>query len=215
MLKPKEKATSFNNRKLVGTNVKNYLLEKFPGYTQVISMAKKVINMESFLQRNYGVPNDGDCSLTSIMTCIYYYTEGKIKDTVIYDVVRKHAEKLFFSKEIGTNPLLIKTIYDKSLAELKINRKTYSGYLKNIGYNLSVIKNSLHKNNPLIFSMFNDGRNYYKNHSIVILGYETFRLKADDGKIKNVDMLIIYDNWSKNIGYVDYDLVSEISCINY
>ena len=63
--------------------------------------------------------------------------------------------------------------------------------------------------------MFNDGRNYYKNHSIVILGYETFRLKADDGKIKNVDMLIIYDNWSKNIGYVDYDLVSEISCINY
>ena len=36
----------------------------------------------------------------------------------------------FFLKE--TNPLLIKTIYDKSLAELKINRKTYSGYLKNM-----------------------------------------------------------------------------------
>lgn len=31
MLKPKEKATSFNNRKLVDTNVKKYLLEKFPG----------------------------------------------------------------------------------------------------------------------------------------------------------------------------------------
>ena len=203
--------SKFNKKRLTEYNIKKYLLEKYPDCGEsIISVNRKVINMEGFCQSDYGIPKDSDCTLTSIMTCIYYYLKNQLNDVAIYNTVRKTANKYFFSSSFGTNPIIIKNIYDKSLKAFNINYKTKSGYLKNIGYNLAAIKNSINKNNPVIISMFNDGRDYYKNHSIVIIGYETFKIKE-----KKVDMLIVYDNWGKSKSYIDYNTISIISCINF
>ena len=52
--------------------------------------------------------------------------------------------------------------------------------------------------------MWKDGLEYYKNHSVLIVGY----LQTVDKK-----MLVIYDNWFKSVSYIDYDKLSVISSI--
>ena len=58
--------------------------------------------------------------------------------------------------------------------------------------------------------MMNDGRSFYKNHSIVVIGYN--RYKIDNREIR---ILAIYDNWAKEVRYIDYERLSMISSINY
>ena len=58
--------------------------------------------------------------------------------------------------------------------------------------------------------MWNDGRDIYKNHSVVVAGYQCYKI---DGK--DVRLLAIYDNWAKEIRYIDYKKLSIISSIHY
>ena len=55
--------------------------------------------------------------------------------------------------------------------------------------------------------MNNDGRNYYINHSVIIVGYMEYT--------SNCKMLIVYDNWDESVSYIDFNKLSKISCINY
>lgn len=128
-------------------------------------------------------------------------------------MVREYAKDYFYTDKLGTIPVFARTIFNKSLKALDINYKVKSYYLKNIGFNLNTIKKSLNKNIPVVFSVTNDGRNYYKAHSITIVGYETFKLEKEGIVPKEVTMLIVYDNWSKIYSYVDYDKVSILSSI--
>jgi hypothetical protein len=86
----------------------------------------------------------------------------------------------------------------------------YVGYMKNIGFKFETIKSEIHKNNPLILSVLKDGNDYYKNHSITIIGYELYRI---NGQL--IPMLVIYDNWYSSISYVDYNKMSTIASIHY
>lgn len=83
-------------------------------------------------------------------------------------------------------------------------------YLKNIGFNFNTIKKQLDQGNPVIISMMNDGRNVYKNHSIVVIGYNVYKIDNRDIRI-----LAVYDNWSREVRYIDYERLSIISSINY
>ena len=58
----------------------------------------------------------------------------------------------------------------------------------------------------MVLSLWNDGRNYYKNHSVIIVGFNEFKTKK---------ILTVYDNWHETLSYIDYDKLSIISCINY
>ena len=86
------------------------------------------------------------------------------------------------------------------------NVKSQVRYLKGVGYNWNIIKNNIQNNIPMILSLWNDGRNYYKNHSVIIVGFNEFKTKK---------ILTVYDNWHETLSYIDYDKLSIISCINY
>lgn len=57
----------------------------------------------------------------------------------------------------------------------------------------------------MLLNLWNDGRNYYKNHSVLIIGYKITE--------NNDFILTIYDNWYKHNSYIDYNKLSIISSI--
>lgn len=204
---------NYDRMRIISDTAEPYLLNEFPQYNKIKRIKKHTIEMTPFLQSHYGDPGDGDCTLCSIMTQVYYFLNGKYDDNTIYNFIRPLAKKYFFTNQYGTIPIFAQTIFNQTLKNFGLKRRVRSFYFKNIGYNIKFIKKQLDKNIPILFSIFKDGRNYYTSHSITIIGYETFRLEKSGLAPKNVDMLIVYDNWSKTQSYVDYNKVSTISSI--
>ena len=124
-------------------------------------------------------------------------------------MVEKYAKKFGCYKGNGTNPLAIKRIFDAAAKELKVSiYPTSSGYLKNVGYNFNKIMNLIDNKIPVVISINNDGRNYYRNHSMTIMGYTNYRITQKTGKIVNRSFLNVYDNWRFIFGYIDYKVLS-------
>ena len=94
---------------------------------------------------------------------------------------------------------------------MKINLKTKSAYIKGVGFNLNSIKTILNNQKPIILTMHNDGRDYYKMHSVTVIGYDIYSLNNK----KIIPFLLVYDNWTKISNYIDYTRLSSLSCINY
>jgi uridylate kinase len=72
------------------------------------------------------------------------------------------------------------------------------------------IKKCIDNNIPVVLSITNDGRGYYKNHSVTVVGYRIY--KADNKEIK---MLILYDNWAFSESLLDYNKLSVLSAIYF
>ena len=185
----------FEGKRLSNTNIGQYINStKF--YPVIIN------NIQSLLQDNYGKGND--CTLTSITTVIkYFLPKENILD--IYNEVEKIAKKHGYFGSYGTPSLMISCVYQKSLNKYSINKKIKSYYLKGIGFNFDQIKRDINNHNPVLLNLWKDGRNYYKNHTVLIVGY----LEKNNHKI-----LAVYDNWNLGISYIDYDLLSTTSSIN-
>lgn len=154
-------------------------------------ICKKSLKCKALLQKNYGDVND--CTLTS-MACIF--------GEEYYDKIEKTAIKYGHNTRNGTNPFTVKQI----MTSLGFNGTAYSSYGKNIGYNYTKIKSLIDNNILIILNITNDGRNYYKNHSVTIIGYEEY---------VNHKFLLVYDNWCENVCYIDYDKLCVVSSINW
>lgn len=203
MLKPKE---STGLKRLSEINIKEYIEGTY--HSSAVQVAdKQIADFTPLLQEHYG--GDNDCTLTCITAIIYYITNKKYKTASIYNDVESVAKKHFYRGSNGTHPITIKSIFDNSLKKYG-NKKSKSGHLKNVGYNLNMIVSQINKNNPLILSLSNDGLGCYKNHSVVVIGYRTYSV---GDKIKTV--LKIHDNWTKRVGYLDYEKISSVSTLNY
>ena len=171
-------------------------------YRNPILLENKLIaGFKPFLQENYGGTND--CTLCSISAIASFKNDYQKPFERIYNKVANVASTYCFNSEsFGIIPVFIKNIIDKSF-----HTKSKVRYLKNIGYTWSNLKTLLNHNIPVILSMNNDGRNYYINHSITIVGYLEYTNKCK--------MLMIYDNWYDTISYIDFNKLSTISCVNY
>ena len=199
----------YNSKRLCLTNIEDYLKKKYNA-KEVKETSSKVLKITPLLQRDYGEEND--CTLTSITTCVNYYTKGSHQVTAIYDKVEKVAKKFFYKGNVGTFPLFIQQIYNEVLKVFPCSKtKTAQGYLKGVGFNFNTIKNVINKSTPMILSINDDGRKYYKNHSITIIGYKTYKI---DNK-HEAKILVLYDNWHKSESLLDYDILSVIASINY
>lgn len=204
MIAPKD----FNNKRLTAANIGAYLKKKF-NTEDVQQVSSKVLKIAPLLQNDYG--EAGDCTLTSITTCVNYYRAGQSSIQEIYDYVEKVARKWGYNGNVGTFPLFIQRIYNEVLKKFPCAKKrTAQGYIKNVGFNFNTIRNIINKSTPIVLSVNNDGRNYYKNHSITIVGYKVFKVNK-----RTVNMLVVYDNWYKNEAYVDWDALPIIASINY
>lgn len=170
-------------------------------FTKVIQ-SRQINDISPLLQDDYG--KDNDCTLTSITTVIKWL-KPSLSINNIYNNVEKIAKKFLYTGNFGTLTLTIKSIYKQSLQVFGINKKVKSYYLKNIGFNKDIIINNINNNQPVLLNLWNDGRNYYKNHSVLIIGYKITE--------NNDFILTIYDNWYKHNSYIDYNKLSIISSI--
>ena len=179
--------------RLYDKNIGSYLKD------QDLIEEKIISRFFPLLQSNFGGPND--CTLTSITAVYAFVNKYKESFNSIYDQVETVAKKHFFTAKTGTAVVLIKSIIDKTFST-----KSHSKYLKGIGFNWFNIKNNIKNNIPMILSTNNDGRNYYKNHTVIIVGYKEYNLTR---------LLVVYDNWNNTYSYIDYDILSIFSAINY
>ena len=187
----------FERQRINNDNLSAYLHEQ--NYYQKI-----LGNIQPLLQCDYGEAND--CTLTSITTVIHSYLPS-VSINTIYNQVETIAKRYGYTGIKGTQPIIIRTIYQESLNAFKIPWHARSKYLKGIGFTWNFIKENFeHGNAPIILNLWKDGRNYYYNHTVLIIGY------LESG---NKKMLAVYDNWFEDISYIDYGKLSTICSIQY
>ena len=173
-----------------------------------VKSEKEIENILGLLQRNYG--QEQDCTLTSLTALLLHYTKKNgVQD--IYHEVERIATKLGYKGNIGTNPLVIRCLMQSLLKRYQIKKTCYSGYLKSIGFTINSLKKLLDKDIPIILNLSDDGRKYYKNHSVLVIGYKEIVLSNK----KTMFFLKVKDNWNKETSYIDYAKLSIISSINY
>ena len=172
---------------------KDNLAKEYPNLGKRLS--EKSVKTTPLLQNDYGEAND--CTLTSIC-----YIFGADK----YDLVETIARKYGYRGEVGTNPLFVKRIILGVAKKLGIKMTVYACYGKNICWCYETVKRNIDSGNILLLNLWDDGRKYYHNHTVVIVGYAEY----EGGKF-----LLINDNWSKVTSYIDYNKLSVISSINY
>ena len=190
-------------------NLDKYLKETY-GDGEIQEIEQKTVSMRGLNQNDYG--KRLDCTITSITMVIRYYCDYTIEVEEIYDFVEKTAKKFLYDGEKwGTAFAVIKPIFDISLKHFGLEKSRKQYLIKScLGYNFDIIKRQLNLLRPIILSMRNDGRNYYMNHTVVIMGYRLMRVGDTV-----VPILIVLDNWTKLVSYIDYNVLSTISSINF
>lgn len=147
---------------------------------------------KALVQADYG--KDLDCTITSLA----YVFGGAEK----YDEVERIATQYGYNGDkTGTCPLVIKKIMKRMGAK---NPK--SAYGKGIGWSFETIVKIVDKGTPILLNMWDDGRHWYHDHTVTVIGYEEY---------KNARFLVVYDNWVAAPSMIDYDKLSIISSINW
>ena len=204
--------TVFPNKRISSLNIQDYIAEMYPELFWCTCYEVVLNDIPALLQKDYGEAND--CTLTSLTAIGVFLKKNQKTANEIYKVVEHFAKHYGYTGTAGTNPFVIKRIFDSVLTVLSVYKDTKVRYLKNIGYNFSLIKKTLDAGTPLILSMHSDGRQYYQNHSVLIIGYKEYKLSnINTQKIKR--FLMVQDNWTKEVSFIDYDKLSIISSINF
>lgn len=204
--------TVFPNKRISSLNIQDYIAEMYPELFWDTCREVVLNDIPALLQKDYGEVND--CTLTSLTAIGVFLKKNQKTANEIYKVVEYFAKLYGYTGTTGTNPFAIKRIFDSVLIVLSAYKDTKVRYLKNIGYNFSLIKKTLDAGTPLILSMHSDGRQYYQNHSVLIIGYKEYKLSnINTQKIKR--FLMVQDNWTKEVSFIDYDKLSIISSINF
>lgn len=181
------------------TNIQKYIDEIAPN-----AKREKSGTISGYLaldQNNYG--GDNDCTVTSITAlCHYKFTNKNQTVEQIYNQV----DALCTANGINVNKRGVPPYKNKMLIDKMLNVKSTQKYIKDVGFNWQTITNQIDNKNPVLLSLWNDGRNYYRNHTVSIIGYMQY---------DTVKILIIYDNWYKTPSYLDYNKLCNICCINY
>ena len=148
------------------------------------------------LQKNYGLPLD--CTLTCLA---FMFGEQH------YDTIENIAETLGYDgNKSGTYAFTIKAIMRRVMKSVGVSGVCKSAYCKGIGYTWKRIKGLIDNNHYIVLSMSDDGRGYYKSHSVTIIGYAEYRKHR---------FLVVYDNWNTTPSYIDYNKMCMIASINW
>lgn len=185
----------FESQRLSNSNIAQYLgTSKY--YPYILSY------VPCLLQNDYDLAND--CTLTSITTIIKHLLPSE-SIQFIYNKVEQIARRKGYVGWYGTPSLMIAPVLKQSLRSFQLNKKVKTLFFKDIGFTFEDIQNEINNHNLVMINLWKDGRNYYKNHTVLAIGY----IVKDNHK-----MLAIYDNWALGISYLDYDKLSKITSIN-
>ena len=160
-------------------------------------VASKNLGGNALLQANFG--QDLDCTITSVA----FVLGGEARYNAVEEVAKKHG---YNGETYGTIPFALKRIMSECLARFGLVGTAHSAYGKGFGWNFRKVKRLIDSGHYVILNIWRDGRRYYDNHTVTVIGYEVY---------KHNKFLIVYDNWHKTQGYVDYDNLCGIASINW
>lgn len=150
----------------------------------------------ALLQKNYGLKND--CTLTSLA---FLYGANR------YPQIEQIALRYGYNGDTcGTNPLMIKAIMRSCNKQFGVSGICYVKYGKGIGYSYETVKALISCGTRFLLNLLDDGRKYYHNHTVTVIGYEEY----ERGRF-----LLVYDNWNSSVSHIDYDKLSFISSVNW
>ena len=187
----------FEGKRLCSSNIKQYINTADPLKLIVIE------DISPLLQKNY--QGENNCIITSI-TCVIKWYKKRIKTDVIYKTVEQIAKRYGYQPNEGVFPIAVPRIYKRAINIYNLNKKIKTKHLKNFGFTFEDIQDSINNNYPVLMSIKNDGRNYYIDHSVLIIGYVN---------IPEQRILIVYDNWNSDFSYIDYDKLSLMSNVTF
>lgn len=159
-------------------------------------LAEYILEAKCLLQKNYG--EDYDCTLTCL---------AAIFGEKNYSLIEEYAKDYGYDgKRRGTSPLVVVSIMQRVMEALGIEGEARSRYGKGVGFSWTFIGKLLGRGHHVVLNLYRDGRGYYKNHSVLVVGV---------GRYGPRRLLAVYDNWNEGISYVDYDKLCAISSINW
>ena len=159
-------------------------------------LSRQLITLRPLLQRNYGEALD--CTITS-MACIF----GEKYYGVIEDIARRYG---YDGDTRGTNPLTVRRIMADFLRAQHMTGTARSGYGKGIGWRWATVKRLIARQTPVILNLWDDGRGYYHDHTVTVIGVEEYQKDR---------FLLVLDNWNESVSLIDYKKLSIISSINW
>ncbi|MBP5183856.1 MAG: hypothetical protein J6113_01970 [Lachnospiraceae bacterium] len=228
------KRNKYGKRRIVKETVDEYLLKNYGVKDAVCTKEKVLGGFAPLLQNDYGV--DNCCSIASITSAIYHTgalsgsgkkgrpdsvaknenAEGPRANTVaaplakdVFDKVYKNAKLFFFGKR-GTNPFLIKPIFDRTLRQSGQRGRTGVAFVKGVGVRFAPITKLIDRGVPLVFSLLRDGNGFYGDHTMLIIGYAVYETGGEKHRF-----LLLHDNWAKTVSYLDYDRLPPICSVNW
>ena len=157
---------------------------------------RQLIPLHPHLQRNYG--EELDCTITS-MACIF----GEEHYEQIEAIARRYG---YDGEKRGTNPLTVRRIMVDCLRAQHRTGTARSAYGKGIGLRWATVKRLIARQTPVILNLWNDGRGYYHDHTVTVIGVEEYRKDR---------FLLVLDNWNESVSLIDYKKLSIISSINW
>lgn len=100
-------------------------------------ITQRVYGYYPLLQANYGEEND--CTLTSMTVVLKYFLPGK-KVIDIYNKVEEIAKRYGYKGDKGTQPIVMKKIFQEAMCFFGIPKDIGSKYLKGICYSYKFLK---------------------------------------------------------------------------
>lgn len=198
--------------RLTTGNLVAYLKKEYGSNDVKLAKAKSISGVKPLLQNDYGKSND--CALVSIVTLLNYELKGKHRIEMIYQYVEDVAKKYGYDGDkFGTANIFIRSILAQAAKSFRVKKTASSKYIKQLGYDWKGLYNQIDSKHPTILCITDDGREYYKSHAVLAIGASEYRLADKDDR--RIHIIHVYDNWHKEVSFVDYDKLDVKASIVY
>lgn len=174
----------------------DYITLQYEYHDRGKQIFRQLIPLQPLLQKDYGEALD--CTITS-MACIF----GETHYGQIEAIARRYG---YDGDTRGTNPLTVRRIMADFLRAQHMTGTARSAYCKGICWRWDTVKRLIARQTPVILNLWDDGRGYYHDHTVTVIGVEEYRKDR---------FLLVLDNWNESVSLIDYKKLSIISSINW
>ncbi len=181
------------------SNINKYFQEQYGQRGVLVKRGRPIVMNQQSMEQISG-RKTRNCSVVAVTRLLDYYRKKEniegipedIKET--YKLVEEVAESYGYNDKNGTIPFFIAGITREAFAQYGIKVKCRGVYVWT--FEKQVVK-EISEGRPVIMNI---ARGYYKDHTIVVVGYSIWRVGD-----KLYPMLRVIDGWSAGHHYIDYE----------